>query len=266
METLTRTEQYLSAIAGESDLPQNMKPITREEHYLQAILDKGAGGGGGEGGSSKPLFPTITIESTFDENFNPISTDIDFEQGMCIDNLNVVQHAVQPSLGREFTQTYFCGVVRVSQWDDATNSPIYRYLFSCYVDEGVTYELKVNEATQEIESVEVVDLQINLVCNTNVNCYKNMVYKLSYKVALYEDSVEYSDYAYAPLPLSIAVLRCQDMQSETYRIELAMDSYSSDRVYVTVFSSAMDYRAFEINDIIGRIDNIQTYSGGGALV
>ena len=47
MKPITRTEQYLSAIAGESELPQNMKPITREEYYLQAILDKGAGGGGG---------------------------------------------------------------------------------------------------------------------------------------------------------------------------------------------------------------------------
>lgn len=218
--------------------------------------------GGGGGGSSKPLFPTITMELTFDEQFHLISTDIDIEQGMRIDNLNVVQHNVQPSSSMEFTQTFFCGVVRVSQWDDATNSPIYRYLFSCYVDEGITYEIKVNEATQEIESVEVVDLQINLVCNTNADCYKNRVHRLSYRVFLYEDSVEYTDYAYAPLPLSIAVLRCTDMQSETYRIELATDSYASDIIYVTVFSAASDYRTFARNDVIGRIDNIPVYGGG----
>ena len=43
---ITRTEQYLSNIAGEqTDLPEY--PITREEQYLAYIAENGGGGGGG---------------------------------------------------------------------------------------------------------------------------------------------------------------------------------------------------------------------------
>lgn len=47
----TRKEHYLSAIAGETDLPAKMQeegPLAREEIYYQKILDNGGGGGGGE--------------------------------------------------------------------------------------------------------------------------------------------------------------------------------------------------------------------------
>lgn len=37
---ITRGEHYLSAIAGESDLPESIAPITRDEIYYQAILDR----------------------------------------------------------------------------------------------------------------------------------------------------------------------------------------------------------------------------------
>lgn len=40
IEPITREELYLSAIAGESELPSDMEPITREEIYLNAILEK----------------------------------------------------------------------------------------------------------------------------------------------------------------------------------------------------------------------------------
>lgn len=37
---ITRQENYLAAIAGESELPDDMTPITREEIYLNAILSR----------------------------------------------------------------------------------------------------------------------------------------------------------------------------------------------------------------------------------
>ena len=222
-------------------------------------FDLNLAGGGGGGGSSNPLFPTITIESTFDESFNIISTDIDIEQGMRIDNLNVVEHFVQPSSGMEATQTNFCGVVRVYQWDDETNSPIYRYLFSSNVDSGTVYELSINEETNEILSVEAVDIEIDLVASQSESCYENMVYKITFNVFLYEDGVLQSGYRYLPLPLSIAVLRCPSMQREYYRIELATDSYSSNNVYITVFQSGAGYRTISSGDLIGRLDNIPVY-------
>lgn len=44
-DPVTRKEQYLSAIAGEDHgVPD--KAVTREEKYLQAILESGGGGGG----------------------------------------------------------------------------------------------------------------------------------------------------------------------------------------------------------------------------
>lgn len=46
LEPITRREQYLAAIAGEGETVPD-KPLTREEAYLQAILDNGGGGGGG---------------------------------------------------------------------------------------------------------------------------------------------------------------------------------------------------------------------------
>lgn len=45
LEPITRREQFLAAIAGEDVTPPD--PITREEVYLQAILNNGGGGGGG---------------------------------------------------------------------------------------------------------------------------------------------------------------------------------------------------------------------------
>lgn len=42
---ITRKEQFLSRAAGDSGL--ELEPITREEHFLQAIIDSGGGGGGG---------------------------------------------------------------------------------------------------------------------------------------------------------------------------------------------------------------------------
>ena len=38
---ITRREMYLSAIAGETELPTDITPITREEMYYQKILDNG---------------------------------------------------------------------------------------------------------------------------------------------------------------------------------------------------------------------------------
>lgn len=49
---------YLSAIAGETELPTDMNPITREEIFLQKVLDNGTGGGG----------ITPTGSQTFTEN------------------------------------------------------------------------------------------------------------------------------------------------------------------------------------------------------
>ena len=49
-EPLTRTEQYLSAIAGvtpATDIPP--VPLTRIEKYLNKIIENGGGGGGGGG-------------------------------------------------------------------------------------------------------------------------------------------------------------------------------------------------------------------------
>lgn len=48
-EPITRVEQYLSAIAGETELPE-ITPITRVEHYLAKIAEGGGGGGTGGGG------------------------------------------------------------------------------------------------------------------------------------------------------------------------------------------------------------------------
>ena len=42
---ITRREMYLSAIAGETELPTDITPITREEMYYQKILDNGGTGG-----------------------------------------------------------------------------------------------------------------------------------------------------------------------------------------------------------------------------
>ena len=39
LEPTTRQENYVSAIAGESELPEGMVPVTREEIYLNAILE-----------------------------------------------------------------------------------------------------------------------------------------------------------------------------------------------------------------------------------
>ena len=49
LEPLTREEHYLSAIAGETELPADMIALTRIEKYLKKILDNGTGGGGGSG-------------------------------------------------------------------------------------------------------------------------------------------------------------------------------------------------------------------------
>lgn len=40
LNPITRQENYLSAIANESELPSDMDPITREEIYLNAILER----------------------------------------------------------------------------------------------------------------------------------------------------------------------------------------------------------------------------------
>lgn len=40
MEAISRKEKYLSAIAGEEELPKDMKPITREEKFLNQILEQ----------------------------------------------------------------------------------------------------------------------------------------------------------------------------------------------------------------------------------
>ena len=37
---ITRGEHYLSAIAGESELPESIAPITRDEIYYEAILNR----------------------------------------------------------------------------------------------------------------------------------------------------------------------------------------------------------------------------------
>ncbi len=57
MEPITREETYLAAAAGQKVVPP--KPVTRQEMFLQAILDKlseGSGGGGSTGGGEKILY------------------------------------------------------------------------------------------------------------------------------------------------------------------------------------------------------------------
>lgn len=39
-DPVTRKEHYLSAIANQSELPQGIIPFTREEKYLDAILER----------------------------------------------------------------------------------------------------------------------------------------------------------------------------------------------------------------------------------
>lgn len=66
IEPKTRQEHYLSAIAGETDLPQKMVeegPRTREESYYQKILDNG--GGGGEGGITPTGTKSISANGTY---------------------------------------------------------------------------------------------------------------------------------------------------------------------------------------------------------
>ena len=58
LSPITRREIYLSAIAGETELPSDMTPITREEQYYQKILDNG---GSGEGGSSAQVVASGTF-------------------------------------------------------------------------------------------------------------------------------------------------------------------------------------------------------------
>lgn len=66
MAELTRREQYLAAIAGEGEAPES--PITREEQYLQAILDNGGGGGGGGGESTIAWKPTVDANGNISWN------------------------------------------------------------------------------------------------------------------------------------------------------------------------------------------------------
>lgn len=67
----TREEQYLSAIAGETELPKGTVPITRIEKYLQKILDNGGGGG------SNHTIEDAFIQSTpMDEYINDRVTTI----------------------------------------------------------------------------------------------------------------------------------------------------------------------------------------------
>ena len=46
LNPITREELLLNSIAGETELPEGMEPITREEIYYQKIIDNGGAGGG----------------------------------------------------------------------------------------------------------------------------------------------------------------------------------------------------------------------------
>lgn len=53
MDPVTRTEQYLAAIANMDSGAELPEPITREERYLYAVWQAVVnGGGGGEGGTT----------------------------------------------------------------------------------------------------------------------------------------------------------------------------------------------------------------------
>ena len=58
-DAITRTEQYLSAIAGDDITPP--EPITRIEQYLQAIYESGGTGGTGVLTASSDGYGTITL-------------------------------------------------------------------------------------------------------------------------------------------------------------------------------------------------------------
>lgn len=76
LKPITREEQYLAYIAGESNsFPTN--PITREEAFLDKIAKRGAGGGG----SSINVQPlTVTANGTFDapegQAYDPVTVNV----------------------------------------------------------------------------------------------------------------------------------------------------------------------------------------------
>lgn len=78
---ITRIEQYLSAISGNStEVP---RPITRVEQYLAAILESGGGGGGGgttdyENLTSKPSINGVELSGNL--KLSAIMADITSEE------------------------------------------------------------------------------------------------------------------------------------------------------------------------------------------
>ena len=62
MEPITRQEIFLASAAGEST--QDLKPITRLEHFLKNVADhvKSIGNGGGTGGGGHSPTGTLTKE------------------------------------------------------------------------------------------------------------------------------------------------------------------------------------------------------------
>lgn len=65
-DAITRTEMYLSAIAGDDITPP--APITRIEQYLQAIYDSGGASGSGVLTASSDGQGTITLKIRGEEN------------------------------------------------------------------------------------------------------------------------------------------------------------------------------------------------------
>lgn len=62
---ITRKEHFLAKAGGQS--VETPTPITREETFLQAIIDNGGGGGGGTGGGGDVMVVTLTYDEDADD-------------------------------------------------------------------------------------------------------------------------------------------------------------------------------------------------------
>ena len=101
---ITRKEHFLAKAGGQS--VETPTPITREETFLQAIIDNGSGGGGGGGGAL--LKVGVTVEdgtATMDKTWTEINTA--FNSGLAF--------ALIPNEEEQATYLYLVNMVGVAE-------------------------------------------------------------------------------------------------------------------------------------------------------